>query len=314
MGGQVEHDCSVERGIGYYLEPLMALGAFCKSPLQVTLRGVTNNQIDPSPDLLKQSSLSVLKRFFLVDDGLELKIQRRGSAPGGGGQVLFRCPIRRSLRAQQFIDQGKIKRIRGVAWATRVSPAVVNRMIESAKGVLLKFLPDVYIYADHFTGAKSGKSPGFGLTLTAETTTGVFLNAEVTSRPAAGSDGQGPKKEPTVPEDLGVEGAHALLEEIYRGGCVDSTSQSLFLLLMTMGPRDVSKVVIGPLSNYTVHFLRHLKDSFQSVFKLETYKPSLSGETGDSDLNDDEEFHMGADKVVATCVGVGFTNLSKRTT
>ena len=61
-GGQVEHDCSLERGIGYYLEPLMSLGAFCKSPLNVTLRGVTNNQIDPTPDLLKQSSLPILKR------------------------------------------------------------------------------------------------------------------------------------------------------------------------------------------------------------------------------------------------------------
>ena len=148
----------------------------------------------------------------MVDDGLELKVQRRGSAPGGGGQVLFRCPIRRSLRAQQFLDQGKIKRIRGVAWATRVSPAVANRMIESAKGVLLKFIPDVYIYADHFTGAKSGKSPGFGLTLTAETTTGVFLSAEVSSNPV----GSETKREPTVPEDLGQTGAHALLEEIYR--------------------------------------------------------------------------------------------------
>merc|ERR1719415_289847 len=176
----------------------MSLGAFCKSPLNVTLRGVTNNQIDPTPDLLKQSSLPILKRFFLVDDGLELKVQRRGSAPGGGGQVLFRCPIRRALKAHQFQDQGKIKRIRGVAWATRVSPAVANRMIEAAKGVLLKFIPDIYIYADHFTGAKSGKSPGFGLTLTAETTTGCFLTAEVCSNQAGSEDG------PTLPEELGT--------------------------------------------------------------------------------------------------------------
>lgn len=308
-GGQVEHDCSLERGIGYYLEPLMSLGAFCKSPLNVTLRGVTNNQQDPTPDLLKQSSLPILKRFFLVDDGLELKIQKRGSAPGGGGQVLFRCPIRRALRAQQFIDQGKIKRIRGVAWATRVSPAVANRMIESSKGILLKFIPDVYIYADHFTGAKSGKSPGFGLTLTAETTTGVFLNAEVSSNPVSSEI----KKEPTVPEDLGVSGAHALLEEIYRGGCVDSTSQTLFLLLAAMGPRDVSKVVLGPLSNYTVHFLRHLKDFFQLVYKLETFNALNSTETTENEI-DEDELQMGVNKVVATCVGVGYTNLSKRTT
>ena len=78
-------------------------------------------------------------------------------------------------------DQGKIKRIRGVAWAVRVSPSVVNRMVEVAKGLLLQFLPDIYIYTDHVTGANSGKSPGFGLTLTAETTTGVMLSAEVSS-------------------------------------------------------------------------------------------------------------------------------------
>ena len=80
---------------------------------------------------------------------------------------------------------------------------------------------------------------------------------------------------------------------------------------MAMGPRDVSKVVLGPLSNYTVHFLRHLKDSFQVVFKLETFNSSPTEES-ENDL--DEELNMGANKVVATCVGVGFTNLSKRTT
>ena len=80
---------------------------------------------------------------------------------------------------------------------------------------------------------------------------------------------------------------------------------------MAMGPRDVSKVVLGPLSNYTVHFLRHLKDSFQVVFRLETYN---SSPTNEPDTELDEELSMGANKVVATCVGVGFTNLSKRTT
>ena len=57
--------------------------------------------------------------------------------------------------------------------------AATPRVVETAKGELLKFLPDVYIYTDHFTGPRSGKSPGFGLTLTAETTTGCFLTAEV---------------------------------------------------------------------------------------------------------------------------------------
>ena len=120
--------------------------------------------------------------------------------------MVFKCPVRKSLRPVQATDQGKIKRIRGVAWAVRVSPATANRVVESAKGELLKFLPDVYIYTDHFTGAKSGKSPGFGLTLTAETTTGCFLTAEVCSNPAGSGDG------PTLPEELGTRGARSLLE------------------------------------------------------------------------------------------------------
>jgi RNA 3'-terminal phosphate cyclase-like protein len=81
--------------------------------------------------------------------------------------------------------------------------------------------------------------------------------------------------------------------------------QSLALLLAALGPKDVSRVVTGPLTDYTVHFLRHLRDFFEVVFKLEKFG------------GPDEEYdnlNMGADKVLLTCVGVGFTNLSKRTT
>jgi len=57
-------------------------------------------------------------------------------------------------------DSGMIRRIRGTACSIRVSPAIANRIVESAKGVLLKFIPDVYIYADHCKKSISGKSPG----------------------------------------------------------------------------------------------------------------------------------------------------------
>merc|ERR1712226_1365622 len=212
------------------------------------------------------------------------------------------CPVRKSMKPVQMLDQGKIKRVRGVAWAVRVSPATANRVVETAKGALLKFLPDVYIYTDHFTGPKSGKSPGFGLTLTAETTTGCFLTAEVCSNPAGSGEG------PTVPEELGLEGARMLLEEIFRGGCADSMSQSLAVVLMGLGPTDVSKFVTGPLSPYTVQMLRHTKDFMELMFRLETYhsEEDLEGAEG-------EKLRIGADKVLLTCVGVGFTNMSKKT-
>jgi len=299
LGGRVEHQCSNTRGVGYWLEPILALAPFCKNPLHLILTGVTNNQVDPSPDYIKASCLPVLRKFLLDDTGLELNVTKRGAAPGGGGQVVLKCPVKKSPRPVQVLDQGKIKRIRGVAWGVRVSPSVANRVVESAKGKLLQFIPDIYIYTDHMTGGASGKSPGFGLVLTAETNTGAFLSAEVCSNPAGGGEG------PTVPEELGVRGAQLLMEEIFRGGCADSLSQSLAVVLMGLGPPDVSKYMVGPLSPYTVQCLRHVRDFMDLTFKLETL------------VREDEEdrtLRMGADKVVLTCVGVGFTNLSKRST
>lgn len=180
-GGQLHHDCCVQRGIGYFLDALIALGPFCKMPLQCTLRGVTNSKDSPSVDHIKGAGLSLLKRFLLVDEGLDLRVVRRGVAPLGGGEVIFSCPVRKSLRAIQFQQQGMVKRIRGTVYACKVSPAMGNRTVESAKGCMLKFLPDVYIYTDQNRGKMSGNSPGFGICLLAETTDGVCFAADCIS-------------------------------------------------------------------------------------------------------------------------------------
>ena len=47
-GGSVEHDCSLQRSIGYYLELILYLAPFMKIPLEVRLKGVTNDRDDPS--------------------------------------------------------------------------------------------------------------------------------------------------------------------------------------------------------------------------------------------------------------------------
>ena len=127
-----------------------------------------------------------------------------------------------------------------------------------------------------------------------------MLAADICSNPSGSA--------PTLPEELGREASARLLEEIYRGGCVDSTSQSLAALLMSLGPPDVSKVLCGPLSPYSVQVLRHTRDFFQLMFKLETWRPAQEDEEEDKELN------LGADKVLLTCMGTGYTNLSKRTT
>lgn len=60
---------------------------------------------------------------------------------------------------------------------------------------------------------RSGKSPGFGVLVIAETTTGCLLSAS-----AEGEKG-------LLPEDLGRGVSEALCEEVAAGGCYDSASQ-----------------------------------------------------------------------------------------
>uniref|UniRef100_A0A8B9GFJ3 RNA 3'-terminal phosphate cyclase-like protein n=1 Tax=Amazona collaria TaxID=241587 RepID=A0A8B9GFJ3_9PSIT len=278
-GGSLEHDCSPTRGIGYYLESLLCLAPFMKHPLKIVLRGVTNDQVDPSVC----NNIKVTEEDFGLQRETETQIVVLAEGMGGGLRA-FSCLCNCCLPSPKFSFSWVM------LYSVRVSPQMANRIVESARSILNKFLPDIYIYTDHMKGVSSGKSPGFGLCLVAETINGSVLSAELASNP----QGQGAA---VLPEELGQNCAKLLLEEVYRGGCVDSTNQSLALLLMTLGQQDVSKVLLGPLSPYTIEFLRHLRSFFQIMFKIETKAP--------------EEEYMGGEKVLMTCVGTGFSNLSK---
>ena len=90
-----------------------------------------------------------------------------------------------------------------------------------------------------------------------------------------------------------------------RGGCIDSTNQSLMLLHLGLSKNDVSKLVVGPLSDYTVGFLRHFRDFFGVSFKLETFQGK--------EIDEEEDLQLGADKVLLTCVGANFKNVGYAT-
>lgn len=298
IGGKIEHDCGLERSISYYLEVLLSFAPFCKHELEAEFTGITNDATDPGVDSIKHALLPCMRKMLRILDynEVELKVMARGMRPEGGGKVSFKCPLRRNLKPIQWTEPGKIKRIRGVAYASRVSPQIANRMVEVAKGILLQFIPDVYIHTDHLKGRNSGKSPGFGLALYAETTEGSVYTGEAISNPKGSNLG------PSVPEEIATQATHMLFEEIYRGGCVDSLGQGLATLFMSLGDNDLSKITLGPLTPYSIHMLRHMKEFLGITFKLDVKEDQK-----------DEELNKGVPKITATCIGIGFSNLSKTT-
>ena len=287
-GGLIEHDCGFERGIGYFLEGVFPLCFFGKRKVTLRLTGITSTSASVGVDCFSSVSVPLMKHFG-IEGGLSFKIKSRGSAPLGGGLVELSCPIVRSLRPINLTDAGMVKRVRGVAHAVRVSPQFANRMVEKVRGVFNDFLPDVYINTDCSRGTEGGKSPGYGLSLYAETTSGCTLSTESVSL--------GIEEDPSEraePEELGESTAKALLSEIGQSGCVDSAHQWIVLLMMTLCTEDVSKVRFGKLSKFTVKYLRHLRDFFGIIFKIAPDSKDGS--------------------VVLSCLGVGYANMSRRVT
>ncbi|KAH9843078.1 18S rRNA biogenesis protein [Rhodofomes roseus] len=281
-GGPVTHDCPLSRSIGYFLEPVIMLAPFSKRPLQLTLRGITSDDRDLSVDLIRTVTLPQLQAFG-VSDGLELRIRKRGSPPLGGGEVQLICPIVKELKTLNFVERGKIKRIRGISHAVRVNPQFSNRMIEAARSVLNRYIPDIYLYSDVYKGEDSGKSPGYGLSILSESTTGAMHCAEALSQPGV------------APEDIALLATRALLQEVQRGGCVDSHHQTLVLLFMVLGSEDVGRCRMGEPTARTIQFLRDVKMAFGTTFKIVPAEKSDPAST----------------ELVYSCYGVGYVNANR---
>ena len=280
-GGEVVFDCGLQRSIPYFLEALLCLAPFSKLAFKLTLTGLTCDRIDATIDTLRMVNVRLLKAFGL-HDGIELTIRKRGSPPLGGGEVYFTCPVLSTLPPVQWEDAGRIKRIRGIASATRVSPQISNRLIEATRSVLNEFIPDVFIHSDVFKGDEAGRSPGYSLTLVAESTTGALLASH-----AVGAGGM------ESVEEVAMRTAKRLLKQILIGGQVDEAHQWMLLLLMALTTQDYNAVVLGTLGEQTKIFMADLKTFFGVIFKVKR-------KNKDGSL------------VHVSCMGSGYVNISRR--
>ena len=85
------------------------------------------------------------------------------------------------------------------------------------------------------------RSPGYGITLVTQSNTSSTHSAECLNTTGSGS----------TPEDIALQAAALLLEEIKRGGCVDSKHQWLVMLLMALGKEDVGRCLMGALTAHS---------------------------------------------------------------
>jgi RNA 3'-terminal phosphate cyclase-like protein len=119
------------------------------------------------------------------------------------------------------------------------------------------------------------------VSLTAETTTGVILTKDFNF---------GNSKQFTLPEELGARAAYGMLDEVFGGGCIDSTNQSFALLLMAVSTGDnISALKLGRITQQSIALLRNLKSFFNVNFKIEQCQDDVYDDSSSAEENDSEE-------------------------
>lgn len=119
------------------------------------------------------------------------------------------------------------------------------------------------------------------MSLTAETTTGVILTKDFNF---------GNSKQFTLPEELGARAAYGMLDEVFGGGCIDSTNQSFALLLMAVSTGDnISALKLGRITQQSIALLRNLKSFFNVNFKIEQCQDDVYDDSSSEEENDSEE-------------------------
>lgn len=261
----------------------MVLSLFGKSRLSVKLRGITNDEIDISVDSFANCTLHILKHFQIQGEIL-LKVNKRGFKPAGAGEVLFRVPFVKFLRAVKLQAPGKIKRIRGVCSGARVNPSLLNRIITSARGIFNDYLPDVYIYSDFYKGGnKENSSHGYAVSLIAEYNSGQLVCIDECLDESQSA-------EHNAPEAVGQRAALALLDEILYTGFVDSSNQSLVLTLMCLAERKISSVRLGRITPHTVDNLKIIQQFLGITFKIQPDdQPEEEEEEEDNKSSNEDE-------------------------
>lgn len=323
-------ESTTQRSVSYLMEAILLLLPFAKYDSRICFEGATQSVWDLSVDTIRTVTLRWLQLFGVTS---QLRVIRRGAPPGGGGAVELEVRSVRRLKSVRISPglsssseakenalgalskanvshRGRVRRVRGIAFASRTAGDLPQRAATAAKGILLSLLPDVYVVTD--TDAAGKKRPtrssnaeesddqppipahirsacsGYGLLLVADTTNSTcLLSQETVARPGE------------APEDVGERCARLLLDEVLEGGAVDRHHQLFVLSLMALGPDEISISRLGHrLTPSAVSGLLLLEKYFGVKCAIKS-EPSFAG----PDL---------PPSTLVTCMGSNLINVSKK--
>ncbi|TRO52275.1 RNA 3'-phosphate cyclase, partial [Candidatus Bathyarchaeota archaeon] len=214
-GGAYSFDIGTAGSISLFLQCINPILLFGDRPSTITVKGGTAVTWSPPIPFLENI---VYKALGAMDVSPEIRVERHGFYPRGGGEVTQRT---RNVSVLQPLELGApaIKKIRGVSICGALPEHVAVRQAESAKKRLneLRFKSVI----TPTVAEPSPHSPGSLICLWAEGEN-VFM----------GADSLGARGKPA--EEVGAEAAVKLIREVRSGANLDQHTTDHLILPMSL--------------------------------------------------------------------------------
>jgi len=184
---------------------LLLVGCFADRPSTFRISGGLFQDFAPSAYHMQYVLFPTLRKMGI---SAELEVKQPGYVPQGKGVIQVRVkPLEARLSPLLLLEQGKVKRIEGIALSSHLKEQRVSqRMAEECEEMLRKRGYDAKIELIYDTQATQ---KGAVLSLCAETDTGCIIGSDRAGRPGRSS------------EEIGRYVARNLLEDLKTGAGVD---------------------------------------------------------------------------------------------
>ncbi|MDI9644171.1 MAG: RNA 3'-terminal phosphate cyclase [Candidatus Verstraetearchaeota archaeon] len=218
VGGEYAFDVGTAGSTMLIAQELVPILAFGDRKSVVRLRGGTDVPWSPPVDYFKNVSIPAFQKMG-VDVALELI--RRGHYPRGGGEIILSVSPAVGIMPIRAVYRGEVGGIRGISHCTNLPTHVASRQASAAERELRQYgYRDIRITTDVGTNRLGG--PGSGITLWADTTTGIRV----------GADSLGSRDRRA--EEVGILAARKLIAELQSGMALDSHLADMMIPLAAL--------------------------------------------------------------------------------
>ncbi|MEM2137422.1 MAG: RNA 3'-terminal phosphate cyclase, partial [Candidatus Methanomethylicia archaeon] len=221
MGGNYRFDIGTAGSTTLVLQSLLPTAFFSPSKVNVEIIGGTDNPLAPPVDYISNILKPLLEKMNLKFD---IQVLRRGFYPRGGGIIRTYIEPSTNIKPIKLENQGSIKTVKGIAYSSILPEHIIHRMTNTASKIIKEagFNVDIEMEILQQNHPKCALSPGCGIVLWAETTTGCIMGAN-----SLGEIGK-------PAERVGEEAAKQLINEIHGKGTVDMYAADQLIIYMIL--------------------------------------------------------------------------------